>query len=119
MSCANYPTDVTYYGSRRRITRDTLNDLKIANAKAEMIEDELGVLVLQIKTAIVTAHTPFYKVEYPADWWQAFKDRWFPAWAKRRWIVKTKVILVSFDVLYPELATDDRHGHHIVTAVVK
>jgi len=24
----------------------------------------------------------------PADWWQAFKDRWFPAWAKRRWPVR-------------------------------
>ena len=24
----------------------------------------------------------------PTDWWQAFKDRWFPAWAKRRWPVR-------------------------------
>ena len=24
----------------------------------------------------------------PIDWWQAFKDRWFPEWAKRRWPVR-------------------------------
>jgi hypothetical protein len=24
-------------------------------------------------------------ITYPKDWWQAFKGRWFPAWAKRRW----------------------------------
>lgn len=24
-------------------------------------------------------------VHYPSTWWDAFKERWFPAWAKRRW----------------------------------
>lgn len=31
-------------------------------------------------------------VEYPADWWEAFKDRWFPSWLKRRYPVKMKYI---------------------------
>jgi hypothetical protein len=26
--------------------------------------------------------------KWPATWWDAFKDRWFPAWAKRRWPVE-------------------------------
>lgn len=26
----------------------------------------------------------------PADWWQHFKQRWFPAWALRRWPVALK-----------------------------
>ena len=31
-------------------------------------------------------------IEYPADWWHALKERWFPLWAKKRWPVKkTKV----------------------------
>ena len=25
--------------------------------------------------------------KWPSDWWQAFKDRWFPKWALRRWPV--------------------------------
>ena len=27
-------------------------------------------------------------VKYPADWWQAFKERWFPKWLKRKHPVK-------------------------------
>lgn len=26
--------------------------------------------------------------DYPADWWQAFKERWFTKWLKRRSRVK-------------------------------
>lgn len=27
----------------------------------------------------------------PADWWEAFKDRWFPKWALKRWPVEWEV----------------------------
>lgn len=36
---------------------------------------------IQNETAILT-------VEYPATWWQHFKQRWFPRWARRRWPVR-------------------------------
>ena len=26
-------------------------------------------------------------VSFPADWWEAFKERWFPSWALARWPV--------------------------------
>ena len=28
----------------------------------------------------------------PADWWAAFKERWYPAWALRRWPAHTKCL---------------------------
>jgi len=28
---------------------------------------------------------------WPADWREAFKERWFPAWAKARWPVRWEV----------------------------
>ena len=28
------------------------------------------------------------ETSYPADWWQAFKDRWFPYWLKKKFPVK-------------------------------
>jgi hypothetical protein len=31
-------------------------------------------------------------VECPSDWWQHFKQRWFPSWALRKWPVKMTVI---------------------------
>jgi len=45
-----------------------------------------------------TEHT----VVYPADWWQAVKERWFPVWLLRRYPVVYKRMVMSFRVLYPD-----------------
>ena len=37
--------------------------------------------------------------KYPRDWWEAVKERWFPAWALKRW----PVLYNRIDELYPEL----------------
>jgi hypothetical protein len=44
-------------------------------------------------------------VEHPADWWQAFRQRWFPKCLLYRNPVKMKrhVIDIDFKALYPEL----------------
>lgn len=42
---------------------------------------------------------------YPADWWQALKERWSPEWLKRKTPVKwTEVIAMH---KYPELSVPD------------
>jgi len=43
-------------------------------------------------------------VRYPADWWQALKERWFSRAAKARWPVKWQVIEVKLErrARYPE-----------------
>ncbi len=47
------------------------------------------------------------EVEYPADWWQAFRERWFPAWVLRRWPVKKTVVRLEAKELYPKLSVPD------------
>jgi len=47
---------------------------------------------------------------YPLDWWQAFKARWFPAWALKRWPAKMKHVgggrkELEFRAIFPELDT--------------
>lgn len=37
-------------------------------------------------------------VYYPADWWQAFKARWFPRWALKRW--PTRTIMLNITTVY-------------------
>jgi hypothetical protein len=32
---------------------------------------------------------------YPADWWQAFKERWFPKWLKYHYPIKTKEVIAK------------------------
>lgn len=45
------------------------------------------------------------EVEYPSDWWQAFKGRWFTKKMLKRWPVKMKKHVIDIDIkaLYPEL----------------
>ena len=42
-----------------------------------------------------------YDNEFPEDWWQAFKERWFPQWLKKRYPVKYKLIVINARALYP------------------
>lgn len=52
-------------------------------------------------------------VKYPADWWQAVKDRWFPEWAKRRWPVQYKRHFIDAKALYPTIPDVPGHQHYL------
>lgn len=47
------------------------------------------------------------EVAFPKSWWDHFKLRWFPLWAKHRWPVlygkTTKTVELDGHVLYPEV----------------
>lgn len=53
-----------------------------------------------------------FEYKYPADWWQAFKERWFPDWAKKRWPVQYTTHKIDAFVLYPELDVQDPRLPH-------
>jgi len=42
------------------------------------------------------------EVEWPADWWEHFKKRWFPRWAIRKWPVKMITRRFVAKALYPD-----------------
>ena len=49
----------------------------------------------------------------PADWWQAFKARWFPGWALHRWPVRERVLSLDASVFYPDIALPEaEHWPH-------
>lgn len=48
---------------------------------------------------------------YPTDWWQAFKERWFPYWLLRRYPVRYTKIVAKH--LFPE-ATVPNLGKEII-----
>lgn len=58
-----------------------------------------------IKTLFYFATQEDLEAEFPADWWQAFKARWFPDILKRRFpVIKTRIIAVH---KFPELNLPD------------
>lgn len=40
-------------------------------------------------------------IEFPRDWWQAFKDRWFPKWLVNLFPVVHTVHHINAEILYP------------------
>jgi hypothetical protein len=48
-------------------------------------------------------------VTYPATWWDAFKTRFFPAWALKRWPAQHASVTVQAHALFPELEGVGRH----------
>lgn len=49
----------------------------------------------------------------PADWWQAFKERWFPDWALERWPVRNRTIYTVHKKsrVCPHIKTDRNQAH--------
>lgn len=53
--------------------------------------------------------------EFPEDWWEAFKDRWFPEWLLKRYPVKYKRIYVNqkiYKSVCPHMITDGTREHY-------
>lgn len=47
-------------------------------------------------------HVRYQEIKYPRDWWQAFKERWFPKWLLTKYPVDYYVTMISVDAIYPE-----------------
>jgi hypothetical protein len=76
----------------------------VFDSEVGVFEDFLAdIFVVKMKALLWGELAKREEATYPADWWQAFKDRWFPAWAKRRWPVGYVTVVLDARILYPEL----------------
>lgn len=56
-------------------------------------------------------------VEYPADWWQHLKQRFFAPWMIRRWPVVMTRVVVDARQIFPELKIPgNQHTLYVVEA---
>lgn len=91
--------DKTEFGIEQRIA-DTI----LVHPRWEQIRDhEMQSMVVRLKAGIWTEKAQRVEVRYPSDWWQAVKERFSPAWCKRRWPVRYAVKMICADFLYPSL----------------
>jgi len=76
-----------------------------------MIPSQFESAVFQITTMV--AGERIKEIKYPLNWWQAFRERWFPKFVLDRWPVKYHTWKIDF--LYPEI--DKRSGMHPEIAI--
>jgi hypothetical protein len=61
-----------------------------------------------------TKTTKYTERRFPQDWWQAFRQRWFPEWWLRRWPVKEYSLYLATVCEYnvcPHLSHDPQKRH--------
>jgi hypothetical protein len=98
----------------RAMSQSELALFKHADIRQRM-QDDVRAMITEIDTYVLGM--PLERIEvhrkYPRDWWQAFKERWFPAWAIRRWPVAYEHIDVDeqrYGRICPHLdAPQDKH----------
>lgn len=75
------------------------------------VEEEGRRLLLELTAHIASERLE--EISYPSDWWQAFKERWFPKWAKAKWPVETT--RYEARALYPRISMpEEQHYIHLV-----
>jgi hypothetical protein len=80
----------------------------IDNMKLDFREDVLSrQFIFDLKTFMMGQHLEDIEKSYPVDWWQAFKERWFPKWWLEQWPVQYNKIHIRVDALYPKIELPD------------
>jgi len=71
--------------------------------KPDRLDVEITQNLLKILFNLATQEEPLHK--QPADWWQHFKERWFPRWARH--LSPVKYVEVWAAHKYPEVSVPE------------
>jgi len=61
-------------------------------------------LVATMRTQMFGEQSAVKRVVFPRDWKEAFKARWFPDWALKRWPIVYEVVTFDAKILAPRAA---------------
>lgn len=95
---------------KRRLVRvcAQLPELALSERDFSTVFDlQAQALRMEVRKAVFGRKLSEVSVSYPADWWQAVKDRWFPAWAKKRWPVQMKTERLVSTEEYTKISAPD------------
>ena len=100
---------------KRIIDSRELNLINISNLQT-FIEDQMGNMVIELSQGIAALPNREIYVDerWPETWWDAFKERWFPTWALKRWPIKYKTLFIKekvFKAICPHLGVHPSKEH--------
>jgi len=112
---SDFNIDIVKVSMRKAIRYEEYQDLRVQYG-IEAIQESADIMVLNLMAYVTgkIVEKIHIDVEYPADWWEAFKDRWFPEFMPKRWPVKVTRIKVNEDryMICPHLTTEPRMTHY-------
>ncbi len=89
-------------GINQRISRRLLEELYEPRLFAYW-EHEVEGMIVGIRAHVLAKEIGHERYRWPADWWQALKDRWAPRWFLKRWPVEYHTIHMNVWHTYPKL----------------
>ncbi len=91
---------------------------KLTGYPSEKIRIENCAEGLKVDIVAFVAAMPSRRIEinkfWPRDWWQAFRERWFPAWWLNYWPVRYERVWIDrqlYSHVCPHLQKDPEHIH--------
>lgn len=84
------------------------DEMPAVSQSLEAVERQMVDNVVYSFRAAMWGQQKRVEISYPFDWWQAFKARWFPAWALRRWPAQYTVHIITAQELLPKLVGDEK-----------
>ena len=75
--------------------------VSLHDARLERQADVFANQMVYRLQAYIWANPRHASIEYPKDWVEWLRDRWFPKWAKRRWPIK--MTRVDIREIFPEM----------------
>ena len=100
-----------------KLVASCMVDQRIFIANSEVMAEEMAnQLVMQLRVALASQEletvTHAFEVEYPENWYQHFRQRWFPkSWLEKHPVKmkkETKTVHFTVKAYYPELALPDK-----------
>ncbi len=66
--------------------------------------------LIKLRALVTAEQIEDTEIAYPADWWQAVKQRFAPRWALRRWPVRMERYSFEAHRLYPRVSWPSEEG---------
>lgn len=67
-----------------------------------IIPEQSERLIMQLRVTLLGEDVPSQILKVPANWWEHFKERFFPPALKEIWPVEYTCYLISFQATYPD-----------------
>ena len=88
------------FAIQQRLTGEFMAKVDIS-IYSEFLADEIYLRVKGFVWA-EAENVQHQEIKYPCDWWQAFKEKWFPVWILRHYPVTYKKVVIDVKAIYPE-----------------
>ena len=89
-------------GIPKKLAEDFAQDAKIGWSLMDDWTQDM--LTISIRQRIFGKQVLHDVISYPANWKEAFKERWYPAWAKDKWPVRYATKTFDVRELVPSLS---------------